>query len=61
MKRLQTTQKRAYTSPVMEVLETENDMPLLVNSQLQRENLSRVTNTTFSDTDGGLGAEEVEE
>lgn len=60
MKRLQTTQKRAYTSPVMEVLETENDMPLLANSQLQREDLSRVTSTTFTDADGGLG-EEVEE
>ena len=58
MKRLQTTQKRAYTSPVMEVLETENDMPLLANSKLQREDLSRVTSTTFTDTDGGLGTEE---
>lgn len=61
MKRLQTTQKRAYTSPVMEVLETENDMPLLAGSNLERESLSRVTSTTFSDTDGGLGTEEVEE
>lgn len=60
MKRLQTTQKRAYTSPVIEVLEAENDMPLLANSNLQREDLSRV-NTTFTEADGGLGTEEVEE
>lgn len=59
MKRLQTTQKRAYTSPVMEVLETENDMPLLANStKLQRENLQSVG--AYSETEGGL-AGEVEE
>lgn len=58
MKRLQKTQKRAYTSPVMEVLETENDMPLLANSQLQRDDLSRVSNDTFTEADGGLGEEE---
>lgn len=63
MKRLQTTQKRAYTSPVMEVLETENDMPLLANStKVQRENLQSVPNPdptsgTFAE-DGGLGTEE---
>lgn len=58
MKRLQTTQKRTYTSPVMEVLETENDMPLLANSQLQRENLSRVSEPSNFEEDGGLGTEE---
>lgn len=57
MKRLQTTQKRAYTSPVMEVLEAENDMPLLANSQLQREDLSTVSGT-FAETGEGLGTEE---
>ena len=60
MKKLQTTQKRAYTSPVVEVLDAENDMPLLANSQLQRDDLSRVSNTTFTEADGGLG-DEVEE
>lgn len=57
MKRLQTTQKRAYTSPAIEVLEAENDMPLLAGSQLQRDDLSRVSGD-FDETDGGLGTEE---
>lgn len=60
MKRLQTTQKRAYTSPVMEVLETENDMPLLAGSNLERESLSRVTGSSTFEEDGGLGDEVVE-
>lgn len=59
MKRLQTTHKRAYTSPVMEVLEAENDMPLLANSQLQRDDLSRVSGK-FDETGEGLGEEVVE-
>lgn len=59
MKRLQKTQKRAYTSPVVEVLDAENDMPLLANSQLQRDDLSRVSGT-FDETGEGLGGE-VEE
>lgn len=58
MKTLQTTQKRAYTSPGMEVLEAENDMPLLAGSKLQRENLSRVSESSTFDEDGGLGEEE---
>lgn len=60
MKRLQTTQKRAYTSPVMEVLETENDMPLLANSQLQREDMQSVSSSSYSTENGGLGDEIVE-
>lgn len=58
MEKLQTTQKRAYTSPVVEVLDAENDMPLLANSQLQRENLQSVS--SYSTEDGGLGDEVVE-
>lgn len=60
MEKLQTTQKRAYTSPVMEVLEAENDMPLLANSNLKREDLSRVSGSSTFAEDGGLGGE-VEE
>lgn len=59
MKRLQTTQKRAYTSPAIEVLEAENDMPLLAGSQLQRDDLSRVSGN-FDETGEGLGEEVVE-
>ena len=58
MKRLQTTQKRAYTSPAIEVLEAENDMPLLAGSNLERESLSRVSEPSNFEEDGGLGAEE---
>lgn len=58
MKTLQTTQKRAYTSPVMEVLEAENDMPLLAGSNLERESLSRVSEPSNFEEDGGLGTEE---
>jgi len=62
MKTLQTTQKRLYTSPFIEVLEAENDTPLLANSKVQRENLQSVPNPdptsgTFAE-DGGLGTEE---
>lgn len=59
MKTLQTTQKRAYTSPVIEVLESENDMPLLAGSNLERESLSKVSGN-FDETGEGLGEEEVE-
>ena len=58
MKRLQKTQKRAYTSPVVEVLDAENDMPLLAGSNLERESLSRVSEPSNFEEDGGLGAEE---
>ena len=60
MKTLQTTQKRAYTSPVMEVLEAENDMKFLMasayisnESRAVREDFEEVDNT-YTDANGGF-------
>ena len=60
MKRLQTTQKRAYTSPVMEVLEAENDMPLLAHSlELEgRLGLEDMQESGTNTTNGGFLDEE---
>lgn len=60
MKTLQTTQKRPYTSPFIEVLEAENDMKFLMASATvndpvhpaRREDFDEVT--TYDSDNGGF-------
>lgn len=49
MKTLQTTHKRAYTSPVIEVLEAENDMKFLMASATIIENENHAKRQDFSE------------
>lgn len=50
MKTLQKTQKRAYTSPAIEVLEAENDMKFLMASATIIENDYHAKREDFSGT-----------
>ena len=58
MKTLQTTQKRAYTSPFIEVLEAENDMKFLMASATINDPDHNAARQDFSadpyDTDEGF-------
>ena len=51
MKTLQTTQKRAYTSPVMEVLEAENDMKFLMASATINDPVHPARREDFDEVD----------
>lgn len=50
MKTLQTTQKRPYTSPFIEVLEAENDMKFLMASATVNDPEHPARREDFSDT-----------
>jgi hypothetical protein len=50
MKTLQTTQKRPYTSPFIEVLEAENDMKFLMASATINDPEHYATRQDFSET-----------
>ena len=55
MKTLQTTQKRPYTSPFIEVLEAENDMTILttsINGQARRNDF--IDDENYSGTEDGF-------
>lgn len=59
MKTLQTTQKRAYTSPVMEVLEAENDMKFLMASATIVDEVHTANRNNFDeDNTDVFGSEE---
>lgn len=51
MKRLQTTHKRAYTSPVIEVLEAENDMKFLMASATIKDDENFAKRNDFEEDD----------
>lgn len=60
MKTLQTTHKRAYTSPAIEVLEAENDMKFLMASATIVENEHTANRNNFDDDNAetAFGTEE---
>ena len=58
MKRLQTTQKRPYTSPIIEVLEAENDMKFLMASVTVEDSTNPARRVDFEDGGDGFGGEE---
>ena len=49
MKTLQTTHKRAYTSPAIEVLEAENDMKFLMASATIVDEVHTANRNNFDD------------
>lgn len=58
MKTLQTTQKKPYATPVIEVLEAENDMKFLMASTTVEDPTNPARRVDFEDGGDGFGTEE---